>query len=126
MNSRLLSTVHAMWTVETIEEEEEEEEEEEREGEEADLRWNLGYDEEALPVAQRASVEGMVAGVGCWWRKKKSCRGERLGSTLTIWGVRAVTCDGDGGFQAGGNDVSGWTPRWRERETQLLLAQEPG
>jgi len=85
-------------------------------GKEADLRWKLGCGEEALPVAQRASVEGVVAGVGCWWRKKKSCRGERLGGALTIWGVRAVACDGDGGFKAGGDDVGGWTPRWRERE----------
>ena len=35
-------------------------------GKEADLRWKLGCDEEALPMAQRASVEGMVAGVDCW------------------------------------------------------------
>jgi hypothetical protein len=28
--------------------------------------WKLGYDEEVQPVAQEASVEGMVAGVCCW------------------------------------------------------------
>ena len=35
-------------------------------GKEADLRWKLGCDEEALPVAQQASMEGMAVGVGCW------------------------------------------------------------
>jgi hypothetical protein len=35
-------------------------------GKEVDLGWKLGCDEEALLVAQRASVEGMVAGVDCW------------------------------------------------------------
>jgi hypothetical protein len=35
-------------------------------GKEADLRWKLGYNEEVRPVAQLASMEGMVVGVGCW------------------------------------------------------------
>jgi len=37
-----------------------------REGKEVDLRWKLGYNEEVRPVTQLASMEGMVAGVGCW------------------------------------------------------------
>ena len=60
----------------------------------------------------------MVAGGSCWWQKKKSCKGERLGGAFTIWGGRAVDCDGDGGVQAGGDDAGGWTPRWRERERE--------
>jgi hypothetical protein len=60
----------------------------------------------------------MVVGDSCWWRKKKSCRGERLGGALTIWGGLAVDCDGDGGVQADGDDASGWTPQWRERERE--------
>jgi len=68
----------------------------------------------------------MVAGGSCWWQKKKSCKWERLGSAFTIWGGRAVDCDGDGGVQAGGDYAGGWTLRWREREREVLLAAEIG
>jgi len=45
--------------------------------EEVVWRGGLGRDEVFRPVAQEASDEGMVAGVGCWRKKKKVCKGER-------------------------------------------------
>jgi len=87
--------------------EKEEEEEEEREGEGG---WPM-----VEAWLRRGDTTGGLIGVGGghggWWRKKKSCRGERLGDALTIWGGQAVSCDGDGGVQFSGDDVGGWMLR---------------
>jgi hypothetical protein len=55
--------------------------------EEVVWRGGLRHDEVVWPVAQEASVEGMVAGVGCWRKKEKVCRGERESPRAAWWPV---------------------------------------